>query len=219
MPKFKVSLPLLFDAEFNIEIDKTNIKVAWNIFCELQTRVGIVDFAENEDIINVCFESWYNMFKVIRSNLKDLQIPLKKRYDKKESDKKKSKRKKANNIVYKSKNLDEVLFVLLNSHMRPFLRKWHYEFVTYWRNNFIQNKNPIEVQKQFPNYTELIADIKILQEKLKQTSDALEQIVKWSKERFYLGKIWFSLKILLIIIILTSLILIYLKIILPFLNF
>ena len=150
--KFKVSFPLLFDAEFNIEIDKTNIKVAWNIFCELQTRVGIVDFVENEDIINICFESWYNMFKIIRSNLKKLQIPLRKNKEKKKSDR----------ITHKSKNLDEVLFILLNSHIRPFLRKWHYEFNTYWQENFTPDKNPIEVQKKFPNYSELIGDISIL---------------------------------------------------------
>lgn len=209
MPKFKVSFPLLFDAEFNIEIDKTNIKVAWNIFCELQTRVGIVDFVENEDIIKICFESWYNMFKIIRSNLKELQIPLRKNKEKKKSD----------SVTHKSKNLDEVLFVLLNSHMRPFLRKWHYEFNTYWQENFTPDKNPIEVQKKFPNYSELIGDISILQNKLNEISNALEQIVRWSKKRYYLRKFWFSLKMIFIVIIIASLIVLYLKIILPLVNF
>lgn len=209
MPKFKVSFPLLFNAEFNIEIDKTNIKVAWNIFCELQTRVGIVDFVENEDIIKICFESWYNMFKIIRSNLKELQIPLRKNKETKKSDRK----------TTKTKNLDEILFILLNSHMRPFLRKWHYEFTTYWQENFSPDKNPIEVQKKFPNYSELIGDISILQSKLKEISNALEQIVRWSKKRYYLRKLWFSLKMLFIIIAIASLILLYLKIILPLINF
>ena len=209
MPKFKVSLPLLFDAEFNIEIDKTNIKVAWNIFCELQTRVGIVDFVENEDIINICFESWYNMFKIIRSNLKKLQIPLRKNKEKKKSDR----------ITHKSKNLDEVLFILLNSHIRPFLRKWYYEFNTYWQENFTPDKNPIEVQKDFPNYSELIGDINILQKKLKEISNTLEQIVRWSKKRYYLGKLGFYLKMLFIILIIASFIVLYLKIILPLINF
>lgn len=207
--KFKVSFPLLFGAEFNIEIDKTNIKVAWNIFCELQTRVGIVDFVENEDIIKICFESWYNMFKIIRSNLKELQIPLRKNKEKKKSD----------SITYKSKNLDEVLFILLNSHMRPFLRKWHYEFNTYWQENFTPDKNPIEVQKNFPNYSELIGDISILQNKLKEVSNALEQIVRWSKKRYYLRKFLFYLKMLFMILIIASLIVLYLKIILPLINF
>ena len=205
--KVKVSFPLLFDAEFNIEIDKTNIKVAWNIFCELQTRVGIVDFVENEDNIKICFESWYNMFKIIRSNLKELQIPLRKNKEKKNSD------------SIKSKNLDEVLFILLNSHMRPFLRKWHYEFNTYWQENFTPDKNPIEVQKNFPNYPELIGDINILQKKLKEISNTLEQIVRWSKKRYYLGKLGFYLKMLFIILIIASFIVLYLKIILPLINF
>ena len=209
MPKFKVSFPLLFDAEFNIEIDKTDIKVAWNIFCELQTRVGIVDFVESEDIINICFESWYAMFKIVRNNLKKLQIPLRKKKEKKRLD----------DITNKSKNLDEVLFILLNSHMRPFLRKWHIEFNTYWQKNFTQDKNPIKVQKDFPNYSELIGDINILQNKLKEILIALEQIVRWGKKRYYLRKFWFYSKMLFVILIVASLIVLYVKFILPLINF
>ena len=118
MPNFKISFPLLFNAQYNIELEKTDIEVAWNIFCELQTRVGIIDFNEEEDIISICFESWYSLFKVIREQLKELKVPIKKSKSK------------------ESKNLDQILLSLLNDHMRPFLRKWHFNFKSYWEKNY-----------------------------------------------------------------------------------
>jgi hypothetical protein len=200
MPNFKISFPLLFNAQYNIELEKTDIEVAWNIFCELQTRVGIIDFNEEEDIISICFESWYSLFKVIREQLKELKVPIKKSKSK------------------ESKNLDQILLSLLNDHMRPFLRKWHFNFKSYWEKNYENGKNPIEIQKAFPNYSSLIKDIHIMEKKLKEILNALEKIVRWGNRKFYCQKSWFILKMFLLILIMATIVLLYIKFIFPFLN-
>jgi len=201
MPNFKISFPLLFDAQYNIELEKTDIEVAWNIYCELQTRVGIIDFNEEEDIISICFESWYSLFKVVREQLKELKVPIKK------------------SKSTESKNLDQILLSLLNDHMRPFLRKWHYNFKSYWEKKYESGKNPIEVQKSFPNYSDLINDIHILEKKLKEILNALEKIVRWGNRKFYSQKSWFILKMIMLILIMATIVILYIKFIFPFLNF
>lgn len=201
MLKFKIKFPLLFEAEYNLEVDKNDIKVAWNVFCEMQTRVGIVSFKEEEDIIHICFESWYNLFKVVRNNLKDLNIPLKKG--------------KTNETT---KNLDEILFKLLNDHIRPFLRKWHYEYHSYWETNYTTDKNPIEVQKKYPNYQELIKDIKLLEKKLKEILDALEIIVRWKKRKYLKIRFYLFLKISIAILIIATLLVLYINFLIPIIN-
>lgn len=200
MPNFKISFPLLFDAQYNIELEKTDIKLAWNIFCELQTRVGIIDFNEEEDIISICFESWYSLFKVVREQLKELKVPIKK------------------SKSMESKNLDQILLSLLNDHMRPFLRKWHFNFKSYWEKNYGKGKNPIEIQKSFPKYSDLIKDILIMEKKLKEILNALEKIVRWGNRKFYCQKSWSILKLFLLILIMATLVLLYVKFIFPFLN-
>lgn len=201
MPNFKISFPLLFDAQYNIELEKTDIEVAWNIYCELQTRVGIIDFNEEEDIISICFESWYSLFKVVREQLKELKVPIKK------------------SKSTESKNLDQILLSLLNDHMRPFLRKWHYNFKSYWEKKYESGKNPIEVQKSFPNYSDLINDIHIMEKKLKEILNALEKIVRWGNRKFYSQKSWFIFKMFMLILIMATIVILYVKFIFPFLNF
>jgi len=201
MPRFKFKFPLLFEADYELDVDKNDIKVAWNIYCELQTRVGIVSFKEEEDIISICFESWYDLFKVVRNNLKDLNVPLKKA-----------------KVEETTKNLDEILFSLLNNHIRPFLRKWHYKFDSYWNENFAKDKNPIEVQKRYPNYKELIKDIELLEKKLKEILDALELIVRWNKRKYLKSRFYLFLKISISILIICTFLVLYITFLIPVIN-
>lgn len=201
MPKFKIKFPLLFEAEYDLDIDINDIKVAWNIYCELQTRIGIVDFNENEDIIETCFKSWYKLFSLVRDKLKEIKVPLRKRKEKETQ-----------------KNLDEIIFQLLNYHIRPFLRKWHYQFNSYWEKNYESGKDPITTQKSFPQYSNLIEDVKILQKKLKEILTALEIIVRWNKRKYFFSRLFIILKISIFILIIAALIGVYIIILAPIIT-
>ena len=156
--KIKISLPWLIETEFEIKIGKNDKKIAWQLYCELVTRVGVVEFIEDEDIIVYCLDSWYSFFQFAREKLKDL--------------KPRKKSKKA------ERDLPLIILKLLNEQLRPFLRKWHGQFRHFWDKEADQKLYPVKRQKSFPKYNKLVEDLKKLQIKLKQTSEALLKIAK-----------------------------------------
>ena len=165
MAKIKLKLPWLMEAEFEINVTKREQKIAWQLYCELGTRVGVVEFVETEDLIIECLNSWYEFFQFAREKLKSLE-PKKKKF---------------------AKNLISIVLNLLNDQMRPFLRKWHGQFRHFWEQEADSKVNPIERQQTFPQYPDLLKEMKETQEKLKQTASALFKIATSEELESYLG--------------------------------
>lgn len=166
--KIKLKIPWFLESEFDINTNKNIKKIAWELYCELTTRVGVVDFKEDEDIIIYCLDSWYKFFNFARQKIKELKIP--------KVDKKKSKKIDKKNPKMKNIYLVEVILSLLNEQLRPFLRKWHGIFRHYWNYDSDEKEYPIERQNKFKNYNEIIQDLLAMQKKLKETSEGLYEI-------------------------------------------
>lgn len=164
--KIRIQFPWLVQAEIEIDNSKNTKNVAWELYCELSTRVGVVDFKPEEDLIIYCLDSWYNFFQLARQKIKELKIPKKKKVKKR---KKKSK-------TIKEYYLSEIILKLLNEQLRPFLRKWHGDFRHYWEFDSNEKDYPIKRQINFSNYDELIKEIDEMQNKLKETADGLYDI-------------------------------------------
>ena len=134
--KVRIKIQWFLESEFEIDTTKNTKKIAWELYCEIYTRVGVVDFKEEEDIIIYCLNSWYKFFQFARQKLKELEIPNKKlsRIRKKQK---------------KNYNLAEIILSLLNAQLRPFLRKWYGAFKHYWEYDSDKNRYPIDRQKKF----------------------------------------------------------------------
>lgn len=164
--KIRIQFPWLVQADIEINTSKNTKKIAWELYCELSTRVGVVDFEEDEDLIIYCLDSWYNFFQLARQKIKQLEVPRKKKI---------KKRKKKGKTV-KEYYLSEVILKLLNEQLRPFLRKWHGDFRHYWKCDSKEDEYPIERQKKFNNYIDIIKDLSKMQNKLKETAEGLYEI-------------------------------------------
>lgn len=165
----KISLPWLIGVEFEFNIQRNTKKIAWELYCELSTRVGVIDYLEEEDIIISCLRSWYTFFLMARDKLKSMDPP------KRHRSLLKTKKRIKNGSGKKGKkySLSEVIIALLNDQLRPFLRKWHGVFKFYWESDHNKEILLIERQKAFPDYDILINELKAMSEKLRQTKDAL----------------------------------------------
>ncbi len=154
----RITLPWLFEAEFEIQTNRKVKKIAWELYCELSTRVGVIDFKEIEDLFINCFDSWYAFFKFARKKVILIGPP------------------KKNKKGDKKYNIISIVLSLLNDQLRPFLRKWHNRFTHFWKNNIDQADDLIALQKLYPDYNSLIEDLKQMSIKLKQTSEMLNKI-------------------------------------------
>lgn len=164
--KIRLMFPWFIQAEIEINTSKNTKKIAWELYCELSTRVGVVEFKEDEDLIIYCLDSWHNFFQFARQKIKQLDVPKKSKIEKRE---KKGK-------IVKEYYLSEVILKLLNEQLRPFLRKWHGDFRHYWDYESKKEEYPIRRQKMFSNYISIIKDLSEMQNKLKETSEGLYDI-------------------------------------------
>lgn len=164
--KIRIIFPWLIQTEIEINTSKNTNKIAWELYCELSTRAGVIDFTEEEDLIIYCLDSWYNFFQLARRKIKQLEVPKKKKIEK---------RKKKGKTV-KEYYLSEVILKLLNEQLRPFLRKWHGDFRHYWERESKKEEYPTQRQKNFNNYIAIIKDLSEMQNKLKDTAKGLYEI-------------------------------------------
>jgi len=127
----------------SIELDKEVIKVAHKTWVEIMTRkIGIL-FEEDYDVIVEVYNSWYQMFGIVRDLLKNIEP-----------------NKKDKNL----EKLENILIEILNNGLRPHLTKWQAKFRR-WYNYEIEKKensniSPQDIQKNFPEYNELVKDLK-----------------------------------------------------------
>lgn len=131
----------LGDQKFSFKPNNIDRQIAYSIWVELSTRkVGLPIDAEN-DVISEVYDSWYAFFSVTREMIKDIPV---------------SKVRGAST----SKIIDLSVEVL-NEGLRPHLTKWQARF-RHWYEHQMDNKSdvdPQELQKKFPAYDELVADL------------------------------------------------------------
>ena len=130
--------------------NETDRQIAYRIWVELSTRKIGLPVNLDDDVISELYDSWYNFFSVTRELVKDVPAS-------------KFRRKDTEQIVRLS-------IEVLNSGLRPHLTKWHARFRRWYEHALTQdentNKSPQDVQKGFPNYDALKADLEHVNERL-----------------------------------------------------
>ena len=139
--------------------DDTDRQIAYKMWVELNTRkIGLpIDF-ENDVIVEI-YDSWYNFFGIARELLKEIPI---------------SKIKRKHTQVITNLSID-----VLNLGIRPHLTTWQAKFRRWYTSaeKAAPDETPQEIQKQYPHYDDLIADMKLVNERLIVYRDKLRELV------------------------------------------
>jgi hypothetical protein len=142
--KIKVKLG---NVEFEEEIQKNyqNLYIANRIYIELATRKAAIPFDEEHDVIKEVYDSWFVLFKTIRNEIKTLPGEFLKNHK-------------------SSEKLIELTTEILNSGLRPHLTVYQAKFRKWYEEQLEESSNigrsPQEIQKEFGDYDNLIADLK-----------------------------------------------------------
>jgi hypothetical protein len=125
-----------------IRVDRREQELAYALWVELGTRKAALPFDEEHDVIVEVYDSWYAFFGMARKLMRDMPPDLSKGSD----------------------SLAAVTGHILNDGMRPHLTRWQAEFRRWYKREIAEPKNaersPQEVQRGFPGYDELVADLK-----------------------------------------------------------
>ena len=127
-------------SSIKIKCDKRVQGIAYKIWIELKTRkIGIM-FEEDQDVITEVYDSWYEAFKIIRKQLEE--IPEERIGD--------------------AKELIDIVLKVLNDGLRPHLTKWQAKYRAWYKKEKEKNQDmtPQEIQKMYPEYQELVSDLK-----------------------------------------------------------
>lgn len=147
------------DSRISFKPNDTDRQVAYSIWVELSTRKIGLPINIEDDVIVEIYNSWYAFFGVTRNLIKD--IPVSKVRDESTS-----------KIV--SLSID-----VLNEGLRPHLTKWQARF-RHWYELEIKKENnapPQEIQKRYPKYDELSADLLKVNTKLIKYRSKMNEIV------------------------------------------
>ncbi|MEO1903845.1 MAG: hypothetical protein ABGX87_19015 [Alcanivorax sp.] len=156
-------------AEFGLGAQRIKLKpnyvdkqIAYKVWVELSTRkIGIGIDLDNDVVVEV-YNSWYSFFSVTRELIKDIPVS-------------KIKRDETRKIV-------DLSIDVLNAGIRPHLTKWQARFRHWYERQMeleeCRDLSPQEIQKRFPEFEELAADMKKVNKGLMKYRDMLNEIVQ-----------------------------------------
>jgi hypothetical protein len=135
------------------------IRVAHQAWTELATRKAGLLFDKENDVISEVYDSWYEIFKQIRSLIKS--IPAEEIKNSKDA-----------------QVLVDLLVDVLNKGLRPHLTQWQARF-RHWYLDAQKNNgatSPQLLQQKYPEYDLLVADLIEVNKQLVEFSDVLKSI-------------------------------------------
>ncbi len=146
----------------SVELRPNNedVQIAHRIWTELITRKAAQPIDIENDVIADIYNSWYALFGRIRQLIAD--IP--------------------GHMLRKEKSTQELVRIAtqtLNNGLRPHLTRWQARF-RHWYDDCpddVRKKCPQDCQREFPEYEQLIDDMKTVNGQLIQYAAELEKII------------------------------------------
>jgi hypothetical protein len=136
--------------------------LAHQAWVEITTRRAVLPFDDENDVVVEIYNSWYELFRALRDLAKNVPV-------------RKGLRKNTD-----AAKLVEALTGALNVGLRPHLTKWQARFRRWYEVEQGRAENaelsPQEVQRLFPEYEEMIADLKQVNQGLLTFAEALRKI-------------------------------------------
>lgn len=137
-----------------LKLNKKDQEIAYKLWVELSTRKIGLPYDEENDVIVEVYDSWYSFFKIARDLLKD--IP-------------------AERLAY-SGELVELTQKVLNDGLRPHLTRWQARYRKWEKQASEKEGTPQDIQKCYPEYAELIQDLRNTNQKMINYKDLMYKI-------------------------------------------
>jgi len=157
-----VSLNVSLGGIGHVEIrpSRGDIAVAHRIWTELVTRKAALQIDPENDVISHVYDSWYALFGTVRQLIGDLPPELLRNHR-------------------GTRRLIRVAIDSLNLGLRPHLTRWEARYRTWYaaRQEELKTRDPQDVQKDFPDYKELIEDMLRVNRELIQYAEQLEKLI------------------------------------------
>jgi hypothetical protein len=149
--------------KFKVERNYENLFIANRILIELTTRKAAIPIDENNDVIEEVYNSWYIIFGIIREEIKSVPGKYLKDHD-------------------PTTALIGLTRKILNEAMRPHLTEHQAKFRNWLEGAKKDPANasisPQELQKKYPDFTSLVASMKIVNTTLTNYSLELDKLIK-----------------------------------------
>ena len=152
----KVKTITINGISIDIECNNSVKKLANEVWIELATRKIALPFDEENDVIVEVYDSWYKTFSQFREILK--KVPIK----------------DSNNV----ERLSEIILATLNDILRSHLTKWQARFRKWYDKHKDDDGDPQYIQKKYPQYEELVNDLKSVNNEMIKLTSELDKIRK-----------------------------------------
>jgi len=146
-----------------VERNYENLYIANRIYIELSTRKAAIVIDENNDVIEEIYNSWYELFGIIREELKALPGKYLQDHDPTIA-----------LIGISTKILNDVLRPHLTAHQARF-RKWLEKAK---KDPINENLSPQEMQEKYPDFANLVDSMKKVNQTLIDYSKDLHRLIK-----------------------------------------
>ena len=139
-----------------------DLQVAFRLWTELRTRKIGLPIDEEHDVIVEVYDSWYEFFRIARELIKTIPVT---KFRRSES----------------TQQLVAISVDVLNRGLRPDLTRWQARFRRWWRyageDPANRELSPQEMQRQFPEYSALLKDMRDVNVRMLAYAKALERMV------------------------------------------
>jgi hypothetical protein len=148
---------------FKVERNHDNLYIANRIHIELTTRKAAILIDENNDSIEEIYNSWYDLFKIIREEIKSVPGKYLKDHD-------------------PTKALIGLTRRILNDGLRPHLTEHQAKFRKWLEVAKSEEVNkrlsPQDLQKSYPDFDNLVASMKEVNLILADYANELDKLIK-----------------------------------------
>lgn len=149
------------DQKFVLRPNDLDRQIAYRIWVEVSTRKIGLPIDLEHDVIAEIYDSWYSFFGVTRELVKDIPVS-------------KVRRPSTQRIINLSIDV-------LNQGLRPHLTTWQARFRRWYERELASDPNaelhPQDVQRKFPDYDELVSDLREVNGKLIAYRRKLHELV------------------------------------------
>ena len=122
-------------------------KLAWKMYVHLKTRKAALPFDEKSDVVADVYDSLHEVFAITRDLLVDADL-----------------------AEVGPEGVPELLLRALNDGLRPHLTTWQASFSRWWEvalaSQANAGKTPQEIQRQYPQFDALLADLRLMNSEL-----------------------------------------------------
>lgn len=141
--------------------------VAWKLFVQLKSRKAALPFDEESDVIAELYDSFYELFPITRELLSGLPL----------------------SEVGKRAGIADLVLRVQNDGLRPHLTKWQASFRRWWDKAINDEKNhelsPTQVQRLYPQYGDLVRDLRKMNEELAKYAENLLVIAQAPRQKIW----------------------------------